>query len=158
MCLTLIVTASLSFYVLWIVDSGDEDRTRTVGGEVPSTHASRRRFQRVIDAPTSRRNASRYFYYGRWTRSAERTCSGRLIGYGRLFAVLKNVVIDKKYCQCRRLGGEPIHAVLNQEESDEYYNVDVGCFQLPCARFRSYFFHNESKHLNAWISLTLCLK
>ena len=62
------------------------------------------------------------------------------------------MVVDRTYCHCRRLGGEPIDAVLDQKESDEYYNVDVGCFQLPCVEFQPYSFAYENKHLNAWMN------
>ena len=161
-CLIVLVT---SLWLLWLAvnDSADaEGRTAgTVGEVTPSQtkNVRRHRFRRSSDAPTPRRTASLYYdkhtipqNFQQWSSSAERTCSGRLIGYGHEFVLLKNVVVDRTYCHCQRRGGEQIDAVINQEEFDEYYSVDVGCFQLPCVQFRPYSFSDESKHLNAWMS------
>lgn len=65
--------------------------------------------------------------------------------------MLKNVLVDRTHCRCQRLGGEPINAVLNQEEAAEYYTVDVGCFQLPCVEFHRYAFSDNNHHLNSWM-------
>jgi len=166
--LILLIVAGLSFYLLWLaIDNSQDDvlleRTLTAAVAVSLSQTyrnipGRHRFQRSIDAPTPRRQKSLYYNrrgipaeFKRWSSSSRRTCSGRLIGYGQQFALLKDVLVDKTYCHCQRLGGEPIKAVLSQEESDEYYSVDMGCFQLPCVEFQHYPFEYESQHLNAWM-------
>ena len=168
--LMLIVTGGISCYLLWLAVSDGQERehrTDTVAAAFrapqtppPQTKYTRRhRFHRSIDAPTPRRSTSLYYdkdnvpqNFQQWSSSAERTCSGRLIGYGGEFALLKGVVIDRTKCHCRRLGGEPIDAVLNQEESVEYYSVDIGCFQLPCVEFKSYSFNFDNKHVIEWMN------
>ena len=164
----LVVEASVSFYLLWVAvngSQGTEDRQVGTSAAASVTGLSRsrdgarhQRFRCSVDAPPPSR--STLLYYGkdsvpnefqRWSSSAERTCSGRLIGYGHEFALLKSVVVNSKYCRCQRRGGEPINAVLNQEESVEYCNVDVGCFQLPCIEFQPYSFNVNNKHLNSWM-------
>lgn len=168
--LILIVTG-LSFYMLWLAvnngQDGEERISTVIDADSPSQDSPsqisyagrRRRFRRSVDDPTPRRNTSLYYdrhsvpqQFQQWNSSAQRTCSGRLMDYGQQFALLKNVVIDKTYCRCPRLGGEPIDAVLNQEESDEYYKAEIGCFQLPCVEFEPPSFEYESKHLNSWLS------
>ena len=85
-------------------------------------------------------------------------CDGRLVAYGRQFAQLKSVVVDRRYCHSERLGGEAIDTVINQPESVEYYHFDPGCFQLVCASEPSatsgklnYVFAGSSNHLNDWL-------
>jgi len=162
----LAVAAGISFYLLWLALNDSqvvEDHGRTVPDEVSPTEAAhyvrRYRFRRSADAPTPRRPASLYYEkhsipdeFQQWSSSAKSTCSGRLIGYTQEFALLKNVVVDTAYCQCQRKGGEPVSAVLNQDESVEYCNAVVGCFQLPCVEFRPYAFNLETKHLISWMS------
>jgi len=163
--LILVVTAALSVYMLWLTTSDNQLETVNLtethfGTPLPTlTRTGRRhRFHRSVDAPTPRRHTSLYYNrrdlpqdFRQWASAAERTCSGRLIGYGQEFALLKNVVVDKAYCRCRRLGGEPISDVFNQDESEEYYTIDVGCYQLPCAEFRPCSF-NGNNQLNSWIT------
>jgi len=163
--LILVISAGISFYLLWLAISDSQDGTsptETVDALRPLTryrHAHRQRFHRSVDAPTPRRTTSLYYNenaipqeFQQWNSSAERTCSGQLIGYGQEFVQLKNVVVDRTYCRCRRRGGEPIEVVLNQDENVEYYEVDVGCFQLTCVEFRSYSFNGENNQLNVWMN------
>ena len=173
LCLLLVFTALLSVYLLWFAISDDEIKTQTETAaddtvDTPitptqtaehSNRTRRHRFHRGIDAPTPRRTTSLYYDkhtvpqdFQQWSSSAQRTCSGGLIGYGEAFALLKNVVVDRSHCRCRRRGGEQITDVLNQEESDEYYSVDVGCFQLACVEYQPYSFSFDSKHLDSWMS------
>ena len=157
--LILICTVGLSFYLLWFAVSDDEENRRSVVTQTRTKRSRRHRFRRDADAPAPRRPTSLYYdkhtvpdNFSQWSSSARSTCAGRLIGYGEEFALLKNVVIDRTHCRCRRLGGEPINFVLNQEESDEYYSADFGCFQLPCIQFQLYFFSAENAHLNTWMN------
>lgn len=39
---------------------------------------------------------------------------------------------------------------MNQPEELEFYNFEMGCFQLPCTRRPSYFFSGKN-HLNEWL-------
>lgn len=166
--LILVVAVGLSFYLMWLAVGNSQDDVQlewTLPVAVAATRSHtdynirrRHRFRRSIDAPTPRSQKSLYYSrssipaeFKTWSSSSRRTCSGRLIGYGRQFALLKNVLIDKACCHSRQRGGEPIKTVLNQEESDEYYSADMGCFQLPCAEFQHYLFEYESQHLNAWM-------
>ena len=174
LCLLLVFTAGLSVYLLWFAISDDEDKTQTVAAAADdddrpitptqtatySRHTRRHRFHRSIDAPTPRRTTSLYYNkhtvpheFQQWSSSARSTCTGGLTGYGQAFALLKNVVVDRLHCRCRRRGGEPIKDVQNQEESDEYYSVDVGCFQLPCVEYQPYSFSFDSNHLYSWINV-----
>lgn len=166
----LLVAAGISFYVLQWPGANvreDDDRahdgTWTVAGgllptESPQVAGRRRRFRRSPGAPPPRRSTSLYYHkesvpseFQQWISSAQRTCSGRLIGYGQEFALLKSVVVDTEHCRCERRGGEPISAVVNQDEAVEYCAADDGCFQLPCADFQPYSFNFENKHLNSWM-------
>jgi len=80
-------------------------------------------------------------------------CGGRLVAYGREFAQLRSVLIDRRHCRSERQGGEAIAAVINQPESVEYYHFDRGCFQLACTSGGKldYVFAGNENHLNDWL-------
>jgi hypothetical protein len=81
-------------------------------------------------------------------------CSGRLVAYGREFARLQGVVVDRRYCVAERRGGEPIQSVVGQPEWEEYYRFKAGCFQLVCPDIFSvgnYAFNVADNHLNDWL-------
>jgi len=80
-------------------------------------------------------------------------CEGRLVAYGRHFAQLRSVLIDRRHCRSERQGGEAIAAVINQPESSEYYRFDRGCFQLACTSGDKldYVFAGKKNHLNDWL-------
>lgn len=80
-------------------------------------------------------------------------CGHRLVAYGRQFAHLSDVIVDRRHCVSERQGGEAIDAVINQPESVEYYRFDDGCFRLSCAAAKlDYTFAGSTdNHLNTWL-------
>ncbi|XP_052769934.1 uncharacterized protein LOC128209868 [Mya arenaria] len=81
-------------------------------------------------------------------------CDGRFIGYSRLLAILRNVVLDFKFARGQK-GGENISDVINQPEEEEFYKYLPGFFKLPCKEPIEYNFIGDSHHLNSWIENAL---
>ena len=85
-----------------------------------------------------------------WHNAASVQCGGNFVGYDYEFAYLKNAVVDMAHCNGVH-GGEPIKAVMNQDEESEYYRYTAGCFQLGCMAMPAYVF-NEEMHVSQWMS------
>src|SRR5579871_3930100 len=61
-----------------------------------------------------------------WCDNEMKLCNSSLIVYNKLFAVTRSVLLQTKFAQGKRLGGENIQDVLHQAERDEYFHFEKG--------------------------------
>ena len=95
-----------------------------------------------------------------WIGGVTKLCGGAFEGYANEFAVLHDVVVNPSLATSKRVGGEPIHNVLNQVERDEYFALQYGFFNLdgachdadvvPSKRTLQYTF-NRKNHLKDYL-------
>jgi hypothetical protein len=57
-------------------------------------------------------------------------CNSSLIIFNKLFAITRSVILQPKLAKGKRLGGENIQEVLNQNENDEYFIFNKGFIQV----------------------------
>jgi hypothetical protein len=65
-----------------------------------------------------------------WCENMVDACPSALTIFMNLFAITYRVILQPKLAKGKRLGGENIQDVLNQAESDEYFNFDQGFIQV----------------------------
>ncbi len=61
-----------------------------------------------------------------WCENQMHLCNSSLIVYNKLFLVTRSVILQPKFAQGARVGGEDIQQVLNQREQDEYFHFEKG--------------------------------
>jgi glycoprotein 2-beta-D-xylosyltransferase len=129
----------------------------------------RHKFARKTEDPAPQWSRTVYYdlsspppIFDSWTKSTTKLCwsdgsGSQFVMYSKLFADLRNVVIDLRKCLSNRLGGEAVNDVIGQEEATEYYVVNRGCFRLACSTSKEkewsteqYIFEGNS-HLNSWL-------
>ena len=88
--------------------------------------------------------------FAKWSEEKEKFCDGKMFAFANDFAYFADMIIDRDYCTCSLKGGELIENVVNQSEEAEYYNYEMGCFQMKCSKRPDYFFNGEN-HLNKWL-------
>lgn len=88
--------------------------------------------------------------FANWRLSATRMCDGFMIGYNDNFLYTNDMIINREFCKCKRLGGESIESVIMQNEDEEYYKYEMGCFRRKCSSRPKYDFNAEN-HLNDWM-------
>ncbi|CAF0866003.1 unnamed protein product [Adineta steineri] len=67
-----------------------------------------------------------------WCKNEINLCHSSLSIYNKLFFVTHSVILQTKFAQGKRLGGEDIQTVLNQAERDEYFQFNKEFLKLPC--------------------------
>ena len=102
-----------------------------------------------VTNPTYKVNVTKEPYVTELLRDSKSYCDGNFVGYKKVLAKFKNVIINPQYGTGRR-GGENIMDVINQKENDEYYDLSQGFFSLRCSEDISYQFYEKS-YLNQWI-------
>ncbi|XP_064632584.1 uncharacterized protein LOC135490933 [Lineus longissimus] len=95
-----------------------------------------------------------------WKRSKMDRCQGNFQGHASEFVLLKDVIVDPSFSTGKK-GGESITDVLQQKETQEYYKLRRGFFQLKCNKESvhrrdknhpiSYRFISKN-HMNSWIN------
>lgn len=65
-----------------------------------------------------------------WCEKQVNYCNSSLIIYNQLFARSQSVILQRKFLQGKRQGGEELKNVLNQIESDEYFQYEKGFLQV----------------------------
>jgi hypothetical protein len=59
-----------------------------------------------------------------WCENEVKLCDPYLIVYNRLFVVTHSVILQPEFAKGKRIGGENIQDVLNQDEKDEYFHFE----------------------------------
>ncbi|CAH1800308.1 unnamed protein product [Owenia fusiformis] len=89
-----------------------------------------------------------------WRNKVKRKqmCDRALTLYNNEFALLNDVIIDRNFSK-GAIGGESLHEVLNQLETDEIYQLKQGFFKMDCEAdtLSDYTFSGDTNHLNAWL-------
>jgi hypothetical protein len=84
-----------------------------------------------------------------WCKNPIHLCNSSLIIFNKLFAKTHSIILQTKFAQGKRQGGEDLNNVLNQTEKDEYFHFEKGFIQvinLLISKKKS-FFLNFSFHV-----------
>lgn len=65
-----------------------------------------------------------------WCENPIHLCNSSLIIFNKLFAKTHSIILQTKFAQGRRQGGEDLNNVLNQTENDEYFHFEKGFIQV----------------------------
>lgn len=68
-----------------------------------------------------------------WCDNEVNVCQSALIIYQNLFAITHSVILKPSLAKGKRLGGENIEEVLNQPESNEYFQFEKDFLQVKLA-------------------------
>ncbi|CAF2362756.1 unnamed protein product [Rotaria sp. Silwood2] len=67
-----------------------------------------------------------------WCENEIKLCNSSLIIYNKLFVITHSIILQAKFANGKRLGGDNIEDVLNQAEPDEYFQFEKEFLKLPC--------------------------
>ncbi|CAF3425584.1 unnamed protein product [Rotaria sp. Silwood1] len=67
-----------------------------------------------------------------WCQNQIHICNSSLIIFNKLFAKTQSIILQRKFAQGKRKGGEDLDKVLNQNENDEYFHFNKSFIQLSC--------------------------
>lgn len=65
-----------------------------------------------------------------WCENQIHLCNSSLIIFNKLFAKTDSIILQRKFTQGKRQGGEDLNDVLNQTENDEYFQFEKGFIQV----------------------------
>jgi hypothetical protein len=95
----------------------------------------------------------------RWNKDIQSMCDGRINVYGRSFARFRDVIIYRQLINARRVGGERLSDVMNQDVDAEFYQLKPGCFRLDgCANHsvsNKIIEFEKYSYLNSWMMSTV---
>lgn len=66
----------------------------------------------------------------KWCQNHVRFCNDCLIVYNNLFVLTRSALLQPKLAKGKRIGGEKMEEVLNQPESDEYFDFKQDFLQV----------------------------
>ncbi|XP_013396478.1 beta-(1,2)-xylosyltransferase [Lingula anatina] len=92
--------------------------------------------------------------FGYWNWKKVSMCDGHLIAYRDKFALLRNVIVDRKRSKEWSVAGIAPDRVPHQKEENEFISIKKGFFQILCSGTLTAVF-NETQMKRMWLQKTM---